>query len=217
MPRLLSGNEQASVRVEIGAAAAALYAKGGLGAITMRDIARALGRSPMGLYRYFETREEIIAHLRTDAFTLFSENLEAAFASGSDAFARARAVGRAYLDFALTHPDAYRLMFDMSQPDDARYPALAEAAARADRTVTRHVIDLAEAGIVHGDPAKIGHALWAAAHGVVVLHLAGRLPAEVSVHDFYFDTMRIAFRGARAKHTITPSSKGTKPWPSPAH
>jgi AcrR family transcriptional regulator len=196
------------VRAEIGAAAARLYAKGGLEAVTMRDLAKVIGRSPMGLYRYFTDRDEIIAYLRTDAFTRFSEALEFAFASGSDAFARARAVGRAYLDFALKNPDAYRLMFDMSQPDDTRYPALVEAGARADKTVTRHVADLAEAGIVHGDPLTVGRALWAAAHGVIVLHLAGRLPPG-DVHVFYFDTMRIAFRGARAPHRASSKKSAT--------
>lgn len=198
MPRILTGDSIEAVRAEIGAAAARLYAKGGLDAVTMRDLAKMIGRSPMGLYRYFKTREEIIAYLRTDAFTRFSDALEKAFASGSDAFARARAVGRAYLDFALKNPEAYRLMFDMRQSDDSGYPMLVDAAARANQTVTRHVIDLADAGVVSGNPLMIGQALWAAAHGVIVLHLAGRLPPQTNVQDFYLDTMRIAFRGARA-------------------
>ncbi|MBI1329749.1 MAG: TetR family transcriptional regulator [Alphaproteobacteria bacterium] len=207
MPRILTGDETEAVRAEIGAVARRLYAKGGMAAITMRDIARSLGRSPMGLYRYFEDREAIVAWLRTDAFTSFSEALEHAFASGSDAFARARAVGRAYLDFALKNPDAYRLMFDLSQPDDARHAELIAAADRASETVTRHVKDLAAAGIVHGDPLVVGQALWAAAHGVIVLHLAGRLPPGCDVTGFYLDTMRIAFRGARAVSTRAASKR----------
>ena len=202
MVRELSQGELQSVRAEIGAAAAELYAQAGEGGITIREIARATGRSPMGLYRYFGDREEIIAFLRAEAFDKFSDALEAAFASGKDAFARARSVGRAYLDFALEHPDEYRLMFDMSRPDDSKYPALAAASRRAGETVTRHVKDLARAGIVQpGDTAKIGASLWAAAHGVIVLFLAGRLPAGVDVRDFYLETMRLTFRGARTPAT----------------
>ncbi|HEY1708733.1 MAG TPA: TetR/AcrR family transcriptional regulator [Rhizomicrobium sp.] len=205
MTRELSREDVQSVRAEIGAAAAALYAAHGEDGITLREIAKATRRSPMGLYRYFGDREEIIAFLRGEAFDRFSDALEAAFASGKDAFARARAVGRAYLDFALQHPESYRLMFDMRRPDDSRYPALAKASARASETVTRHVKDLAKAGVVHGDTAKIGAALWAAAHGVIVLHLAGRLPAGLDVRDFYLETMRLTFRGAR-----TPSTSKSK-------
>jgi AcrR family transcriptional regulator len=201
MPKELSGEDVQAVRTKIGAAAAALYAAGGVEAITMRDIARKLGRSPMGLYRYFADREEILAFVRAAAFDAFADALEAAFASGGDAFARARAVGRAYLDFALLHPHAYRLMFDLDPPDEAKHPELRRAGKRAGETITRHVKDLAAARIVHGDPRMIGHALWAASHGVIVLHLAGRLPPGIKVEDLYFETMRLTFRGARTQPT----------------
>ena len=56
MPRELSSEDFEAMRAKIGAVAAALYAGGGVGAITMRDIAKKLGRSPMGLYRYFADR-----------------------------------------------------------------------------------------------------------------------------------------------------------------
>ncbi len=201
MPKELSGEDVQAVRAKIGAAATALYAAKGVDAITIRDIAKKLGRSPMGLYRYFADREDIIAFVRTDAFNRFSDALEAAFASGGDAFARARAVGRAYVDFALGNPNAYRLMFDMSPPNEARHRDLRRAGERAGETITRHVKDLAAAGIVHGDPQLIGNALWAASHGVIVLHLAGRLPHGMDVHDLYFETMRLTFRGARTLST----------------
>jgi AcrR family transcriptional regulator len=201
MPKELSSEDFEAVRGRIGAAATALYADGGVGAITMRDIAAKLGRSPMGLYRYFEDRDEILAFVRADAFDRFSDALESAFAAGDDPFARARTVGRAYLDFALKNPNAYRLMFDLDPPDEARHPELRRAGKRAGETVTRHVKDLAAAGIVQGDPRLIGNALWAAAHGVIVLHLAGRLPPGMNVEDLYFETMRLTFRGARAQAT----------------
>lgn len=206
MPKELSDENVDAVRAKIGAAATALYAAKGADAITIRDIARKLGRSPMGLYHYFADRDEILAFVRANAFNRFSDALEAAFASGGDAFARARAVGRAYLEFALQNPNAYRLMFDMSPPDEAKHRELRRAGERAGDTVTRHVKDLAAAGIVDGDPKLIGNALWAAAHGVIVLHLAGRLPKGIDVDELYFETMRLTFRGAR-----TPPARAAKP------
>jgi AcrR family transcriptional regulator len=202
MPRELSQEDIEDFRARAGEAARALYAQGGEAAITMREIARSLGSSPMGLYRYFRDRNEIITYLRTVAFNKFAQALETAFATGGDPFTRARAVGRAYLDFALENPGDYRLMFDLSQPDEHGNDELAKASARATRTVTRHVDDLRSARIVSGDSKEIGRALWAAAHGVIVLHLAGRLPKDTDVRDLYFETMRLTFRGAR-----TPSSK----------
>lgn len=216
MPKELSGEDVQAVRAKIGAAATALYAAKGIDAITMRDIAKKLGRSPMGLYRYFADREEILAFVRADAFNRFADALEAAFASGGDAFARARAVGRAYLDFALENPNAYRMMFDLDPPNEAGHPELRRAGERAAETITRHVKDLAAAGIVHGDPREIGHALWAASHGVIVLHLAGRLARGMNVHELYFETMRLTFRGARTPATRRAKS-ARKPARTPIH
>ena len=87
--------------------------------------------------------------------------------------------------------------------------ALAKASARATLTVTRHVEDLAKAGIVVGDPQEIGRALWAAAHGVIVLYLAGRLPKGADVRNLYFATMRLTLRGARSPVGSTVSSIAT--------
>ena len=92
-----------------------------------------------------------------------------------------------------------------SPPDEAKHRELRRAGERAGETITRHVRDLAAAGIVHGDPRQIGHALWAASHGVIVLHLAGRLPRGMDVYELYFETMRLTFRGAR-----TPSTRAMK-------
>jgi AcrR family transcriptional regulator len=197
MPKELTKQDVTDFRARILTAATELYAKGGEDAISMRELAKALDFSPMGLYRYFRDRDEILAALRAHTFNRFSDALEAAFARGKDPFARARSVGSAYLEFALANPNAYRLMFDMSQGSARKYPGLSEASARASHTVTRHVKDLIVAGVVKGDADRIGHALWAAAHGVVVLYLAGRLPAGSDVRSLYFDTMRLAFRGAR--------------------
>jgi AcrR family transcriptional regulator len=199
--RELSKQDVADFRARVGEAAAALYGDGGEAAITMREIARAVGASPMGLYRYFDDRQAIIDYLRTCAFNRFSECLEQAFARHHEPFARARAVGRAYLDFALENPGDYRLMFDMKQPPESGNSELAKASARAGLTVTRHVADLVKAGIVTGDAQRIGRALWAAAHGAIVLHLAGRLPKGTDVRDIYFETMRLTFRGARTAPT----------------
>src|SRR5271156_3402277 len=106
MPKELSRDDIAAFRARIGEAAKELYARKGEAAVTLRELAKALKCSPMGLYRYFRHRDEIIAFLRADAFNRFADALEAAFVKGDEPFARARSVGRAYLDFALENPNA---------------------------------------------------------------------------------------------------------------
>ena len=101
----------------------------------MRQLAEALGCSPMTPYRYFRNKDEILAAVRTAAFDRFAAALEqAARERGATCARRGQATGLAYMRFALADPDGYRLMFDLPQPHPDRYPELVRASARARRT-----------------------------------------------------------------------------------
>jgi hypothetical protein len=90
-------------------------------------------------------------------------------------------VGLAYDAFARNHPEAYKLMFDVSQPNERDYPDLVRAGERARKTLTRHLEGLRDAGLIKGDPLLIGTVIWSAMHGALMLQLAGKLPPE---YDF---------------------------------
>jgi AcrR family transcriptional regulator len=183
MPKNLSDREIAEFRARLCDAAATLFAEKGHADFTLREVARALNVSPMTPYRYFRDKDEMLAAMRARAFAKFAEALEIAYRAGgsdgagraADANSRAAAEADAYIRFALADPVSYKLMFDVMQPDSGGYPELEEAAERARRTMTRYVHPLIESGVLTGDPEMIGHVFWAALHGAVMLHLAGKL------------------------------------------
>ena len=82
----------------------------------MRQLAAELGVSPMTPYRYFADKDAILAAVRARAFNRHAEALEARLGGAARASrsSASNAVGQAYLDFALEHPEAYKLMFDVS-------------------------------------------------------------------------------------------------------
>jgi len=176
MPRVLSDTDVADFRERLCEAAERLFAERGPDAVTMRQLAAELGVSPMTPYRYFQDKDDILAAVRTNAFTRFAESLEAARETAGDARAKGRAVGEAYVTFALAHPHSYKLMFDLNQPHAEKYPDLVAAGARARGTMTGYVEDALKAGFLKGDAAQIGLMFWASVHGAVVLELAGLLP-----------------------------------------
>ena len=194
MPRVLSEADVADFRERLCEAAERLFAEKGLDGVTMRQLAAELGVSPMTPYRYFRDKEDILAAVRAGGFNRFAEALEIAREkTPGDARAKSAAVGEAYLDFALQHPNTYKLMFDLNQPHEADYPELVEAADRARATMTAYVEDLLAEGDLAGDPEQIGTMFWAAAHGAVVLELAGKLPqgaARTLAHDMTSAMMR---------------------------
>jgi AcrR family transcriptional regulator len=177
MPRPLSTAEVSDFRERLCDAAARLFAEHGRDGFSLRELASELGVSPMTPYRYFKDKDEILAAVRARAFNKFADALEKGFNVPGDAATRANAAGEAYIRFAFEDSASYKLMFDLSQPDDS-YPELAQASARARKTLTQHIHPLVETGLLKGDPDLIGHIFWTVLHGAVTLQLAGKLDPE---------------------------------------
>jgi len=179
VPRVLSSEDVEAFRDRLCVAAEKLFAERGAEAVTMRELAQALGVSPMTPYRYFKDKDAILAAVRAAAFERFAARLEAALAEPADPGRRSRNAGEAYVAFALAEPQAYRLMFDLSQPTEGDYPELQAAIVRARRTMTIHVEGMIAAGLLDGDAELIGHLFWSVLHGMLLLRLTGKLAPSV--------------------------------------
>lgn len=171
----LSQSEIDAYRERTIQAATKLFAQHGYAAVTMRAIARELGGSPMTPYRYFENKAEIFAMVRAEAFRQFANGQEAASARSTDPIGRLVEMRSAYFAFALERPNAYRVMFQLDQDRPDRYPELKEQAERSFHVLVSAVTTATDAGMLEGDPVTLAHLLWANVHGLVTLHLAGKL------------------------------------------
>src|ERR1700683_1259642 len=169
MPRTLSPADVETFRTRLCDVAEKLFAAHGPDGVTMREMADALSVSSMTPYRYFKDKDAILAAVRTRAFNQFAAAMEAARQT-----AKARS-GNAYVEFALAHPAAYRLMFDVSQPTFADYPELVAAMSRARLTMGEGLRELAAAGRFKGDVELAAYVFWSTMHGAVMLELAGLL------------------------------------------
>jgi AcrR family transcriptional regulator len=213
VPRNLSAAEVDAFRARLRAVAQERFARHGVDGVSMRQLADALGCSPMTPYRYFRDKDDILAAVRAAAFDRFSAALEgAARQAEGDLRAAGQATGEAYVRFALSDPDAYRLMFDLSQPHPDRYPELVRASTRARRVMSAALARLVKAGIFAGDPELLGHVFWATLHGLVVLHLAGKLPATPDFSTIQREAMRLLVLGARsgAAAPATPAGRAAR-------
>jgi AcrR family transcriptional regulator len=180
VPKNLSPTEIADFRERLLDAAERLFAEHGTEVVTIRQLAAAVGVSPMTPYRYFKDKDAILAAARARAFDRHAEALEQAYeaARGEDPITRANAIGSAYVRFALDNPEAYKLMFDIKQPNAWDYTDLKRAGERSRATMTMHLRDLVAMGVLKGDPDLIGHLYWSAIHGPLMLHFSGLLPPE---------------------------------------
>lgn len=196
MAKLMSDQHIHAVRARICQVAERQFATHGLEGASMRSIARELGWTAAALYRYFDSKEALLAATRASAHNRFSDRIEAAYASSDDPWERSRAVGKAYIDFAFAEPQAYQLMFAVTQPRDDLPDELIAAEARSVRTVTAYVRDLVEAGQIEGDPELLGRVYWTVIHGLIMLRMAGRVTSEEQFETMRREMMRLITRGA---------------------
>jgi len=75
MPKNLSAAEVDAFRIRLCEVAQHRFASEGRDGVSMRQLADALGCSPMTPYRYFRNKDEILAAVRTAAFERFAARI----------------------------------------------------------------------------------------------------------------------------------------------
>lgn len=83
----------------------------GAAALSLNGIAREMGMSGPAIYRYFASRDDLLAVLVADAWNDLADALETAAAGARRRTppGRLRAVADAYREWAVAHPHRYRL------------------------------------------------------------------------------------------------------------
>jgi len=159
-------------------AAVALFAERGAFDFTLRELARAAGVTHNAPYRHFAGKAELLEALRSEGFLALTEAAQASLAAaGEDPRKRVRALGDAYLRFAIDEPHRFRLMLHnpLGGADD---PVVGQGSALAILKDTLE--DARRAGVVRQDLSarELALAAWALVHGLSSLMVAGQIPAD---------------------------------------
>ncbi|GAB2577829.1 TetR family transcriptional regulator [Paractinoplanes abujensis] len=146
---------------------------GGPQAVVLREVTRIVGVAPNSAYGHFATltalKSAVAERARVDMAVAMGAELEAA-----EPLAYLRAVGRAYVRYALTEPGLFRTAMG-GDPTGLRSPA--EFTAAEEQLKPRHHLVAALAGLVeagHLPPDKTGKAAlacWATVHGLSIMLL----------------------------------------------
>ena len=176
-----------------------LLDENGADAITMRRVARAVGITPMAIYRHYRDRAALLNALADDGFAeladwlsgkRFSKTLEK----------RLMQMGDIYLDHALQNPRLFELMFLRRREGARRYPRDFKAGqsptANLMVQVVREAMDCDY--LRRDDPWEIVFEIGALSHGLIMLYLGGRL--DLSAPRFralYRRSFRRYIRGIR--------------------
>jgi AcrR family transcriptional regulator len=151
-------------RALLDAALAEIAAHGPV-ALSLRGLARHAGVSHAAPAHHFGDKTGLLTAIATEGFTLLGEALRAARAAGGFLD-----VGVAYIEFAVSHPAHFEVMYrpDLYRPDD---PELETARAETTRLLYGSAAD----AFPDDDAARVGIAGWAFAHGFAELWRTGNL------------------------------------------
>lgn len=169
--RSLTQAEAESTRRRLVEVARGIVHAEGRDACSLRRVAAEAQMSRTTPYTYFADKEALIDAVRASALGLLSDHCELAVAAADDLAGRVRALGQAYLDFAFAHPALYDLIFDAHTTSDE----LRAEAARYSAIAAGPLAEAHAAGLSTLPPARLGAVFWAATHGLVSLHRAGKV------------------------------------------
>lgn len=148
----------------------------GIGAVSLRRVAREAGVSPGAPYHHFADRAALLGALAGRGFALLAADLTAVREKTEDPVTALTEITDAYVAFAIDHPAYFRLMFrpELSQPDkDAEAEEAGEAAFAA---LADTVADCVRVGALPADSTGVlTVAVWSLGHGIASLWLDGQL------------------------------------------
>jgi AcrR family transcriptional regulator len=154
----------------------------GIEAVTLRACAKRVGVSPSSAFRHYADKRALLTAFATRALNQLAVSLESAEnsarASGADPF---RAVGMAYIAFALEKPAFFRAMW-REETIYARDPAYLAATERlASHLKAGFVKTLADEDPQAFSPREL--LAWSAVHGLAALFVDGPVAAGQCPED----------------------------------
>lgn len=155
------------LRAALLAAGEAELAEHGVEGFSLRSVAKRAGVSHAAPAHHFGDTKGLLTALAAEGFTRFQDTLDAREVGALDARDKAVRAGLGYLEFALSRPALFRLIFSSARPDFAS----SELLAAAERAYS-HLVGLLEA-LGGGETDVV--ALWATSHGIADLAAGQKL------------------------------------------
>jgi AcrR family transcriptional regulator len=182
-PRKRDGYHHGDLRRSLIEAGREVLAERGVDALTLREVARRAKVSQAAPYHHFADKAELVSAIVQRGFEDFAGALRAgADAVGGSALQRLTGMGLAYVRFAVSNPDLFRLLFRPELRGGTREGAAAEAMERAGAASYQVFLDgvtaAVEEGSVQGSVDDVAVAAWSVVHGLSTLLVDG--PVDIS-------------------------------------
>lgn len=153
-----------------------VLATDGPSALTLRELARRLGVTHAAPYAHFADKGALLEAVANVGFDRLADALVQARDAAPGPAAGFRAMGHAYVEFACSAPDLYRLMF----ADPALLHCADTMSPQGERAFGELVVAVAALGPRSEDDARmLSIVAWAMVHGIAMLEIDGRVGGKM--------------------------------------
>jgi AcrR family transcriptional regulator len=169
----MSKYHHGDLRSTLIAVATELLTTEGIHTLSLRKIAQKAGVSHNAPYMHFADKEAVLAAIATEGFRQLTDVVAVSVAplSGSSTRQKLLAASKAYVNFAIQHPNHLQVMFHPYEME--KYPELLKASQQS----LHHLSELVALGqrtgeLASGNLHHMTKAIWTMVHGVAALSTA---------------------------------------------
>ncbi|MDF1876240.1 TetR/AcrR family transcriptional regulator [Sulfurimonas sp. SAG-AH-194-L11] len=167
----------------------------GLSSITLRELTKRLGTSRSALYRHYSSKEELLKAVIQAGFKRLDTYVFASISEDLDIQTKIYTLGRAYINFAMLHPNIYRMIFG-NELEKHREESC-DIKEREDAPSFHSLVDIIKDGhekniLKKEDAFMQATVLWAILHGLSNLLIDGHVHIADNIDRLYelsFKTM----------------------------
>ncbi|GLQ32961.1 TetR/AcrR family transcriptional regulator [Litoribrevibacter albus] len=143
--------------------------------LSLRKIAKGIGYSPGTLINLFGSYSYLLLRVNADTLDKMSVEMTAGLAEISDPQAQLEFMALSYLNYAMAHPQRWRLVFELRLASDEDIPDWQQQ--RIDALLTRLKAILSELNPDAADSAleQTARVIWAGVHGISFLAVEDKL------------------------------------------
>jgi AcrR family transcriptional regulator len=158
-----------------------ILSKEGIEGLSLRKVAQRAGVSHNAPYSHFHDKQSLIAAISTEGFKQLYEELDAAVSAYANDPKRQLQEGAwAYVQFAMSNTDTFKIMFSGVLEKEKEYPTFVEISRNTFNRVLDIVRACQDAGILRDTPPEVmAVSVWGQIHGIISLLLEGQISHTV--------------------------------------
>jgi len=198
-------NDNISLRDQILNASRNLVIEEGYQNLSMRKIAADIGISATSIYLHFENKDHLVHTLMEISISRLNNQLEEVASQTADPVRRLGDFARTYVDFALSNPSEYQIIYEVNSDQLSRYPKEKFRKARKGyELLTQTIEEGIEKGVMEEEnPRMASYIFWAQLHGVISVVLTKRLDIRIDKDDFIKQAIDHVLEGFHVRTAVT--------------